>query len=359
MLQLELLKLVQFRNYGQQNWEFRNRIQAICGKNGTGKTNLLDALYYLGLTKSYTPKNDSQNIQHGQHGMRIEGHFKINSHSYKVEVIIRENGKKELLVNDEQIKKITNYIGLLPLVMVTPDDTAIITQSSELRRKYIDALISQTSHSYLHHLIQYNKLLLQKNSLLKQAWPNHPNKNLLDILNEQLSQYGDEIYRTRNSFIPQLIEKIIEYYQFIAQTDDKLNIHYESTLHNKSMLQTLQDNYHKDVAAQRTTEGIHKDDLLLLMGEEPCKVMASQGQRKSLLFAMKMAEWDLIKQHKKYPPILLLDDVFEKLDIDRMHQLLSWVAFECGAQVFITDTDAQRVETIFNKIGTTYQMSLV
>ena len=359
MLQVELLKLVQFRNYSQQNWVFKNRIQAVCGKNGTGKTNLLDALYYLGLTKSYTPKNDAQNIQQGQQGMRIEGQFIINNQPYKVEVIIRESGKKELIVNEEPIKKITNYIGLLPFVMVTPDDTSIITQSSELRRKYIDALLSQTSPTYLQHLIQYNKLLLQRNSLLKQTWPNQPNRDLLDIIDDQLSRHGDEIYSSRNKSIPLLIEKILYYYQFIAQANDKLNIQYESSLHQKKMLETLQVNYHKDLSAQRTTEGIHRDDLVLRMGEEPCKIMASQGQRKSLLFAMKMAEWDIIKQHKNYPPILLLDDVFEKLDIDRLHQLLSWVAFECGAQVFITDTDVERVENLFNKIGANFQMSMV
>lgn len=359
MLQVELLKLVQFRNYTQQNWIFNNRIQAVCGKNGTGKTNLLDALYYLGLTKSYTPKNDAQNIQHGQQGMRIEGQFNIHNQSYKIEVIIRENGKKELIVNEEPIKKITNYIGLLPFVMVTPDDTAIITQSSELRRKYIDALISQTSSTYLQNLIQYNKILVQRNSLLKQAWPNSPNKDLLDILDAQISQHGNEIYAIRKNYIPQLIEKILYYYHFLAQSNDRLNIQYESSLHQKNMLQILQSNTQKDLATQRTTEGIHRDDLLMRMGDEPCKVMASQGQRKSLLFAMKMAEWDLIKQHKNYPPILLLDDVFEKLDIDRLHQLLSWVAFDCGAQVFITDTDSERVDNLFNKIGATYQMSLV
>ncbi|MBC7722418.1 MAG: DNA replication and repair protein RecF [Pedobacter sp.] len=357
MLQLQSISLVQFRNYVQQQFAFTEKVVGICGLNGSGKTNLLDAIYYLGFTKSYFSKNDAQNVHHGLAGMRLQGHFLLGNEPQNLLCILRENNKKEFSVNDEPYKKFSEHIGRFPCVMIAPDDVELIIGGSEERRKFIDTLLSQIDKTYLQQLIDYTKILQQRNSLLKQAAEQgRMDEALLQIFNEQLSQKGEWVYQQRTIFLQEFLLLTIDFYKRIAGKEDAVTIAYESGLQQTNMQQLLQAAKQKDMVLQRTTVGIHKDDLAIKMGDNNFKNEASQGQRKSLLFALKLAEWQTLKNKKGFTPILLLDDVFEKLDEQRMHNLLQWVCTEDDGQVFITDTHASRLEQQLNAINIKYQL---
>ena len=354
MLHLQQLELLQFRNYTQRRLQFPKRITAICGSNGSGKTNLLDAAYYCCFSRSYFTRPEQTNVLHGAQGMRIEGIFNNGTQDYSVCAIIRETGKKELLLNGEPYKQFSQHIGRFPCVMIAPDDISLINEGGEARRKFIDTILSQTDAVYLQSLMVYQKLLQQRNSLLKQLQEQKGSMEVLDILSDQLSEQGQLIFDKRRSFITALKENVLRFYQQIAQADDGLQIQYQSQLHNGPMRERMQQSLQKDLILQRTTTGIHRDDLELKMDEQAFKTEASQGQRKSLLFALKLAEWQWLKQAKGFAPLLLLDDVFEKLDATRMHQLLEWVCTESESQVLITDTHKDRLEAHLSEIGTDY-----
>ncbi len=357
MLKLQSISLVQFRNYVQQQFTFTEKVVGICGLNGSGKTNLLDAIYYLGFTKSYFSRSDAQNVHHGLAGMRLQGHFLLGNEPQNLLSILRENNKKEFSINDEPYKKFSEHIGRFPCVMIAPDDVELIIGGSEERRKFIDTILSQIDKTYLQQLIDYTKILQQRNSLLKQAAEQGKmDEALLQIFNEQLSQKGEWLYQERTIFLQEFLLLTIDFYKRIAGKQDDVAITYESGLQQANMQQLLQAARQKDMALQRTTVGIHKDDLAIKMGDSNFKNEASQGQRKSLLFALKLAEWQTLKNKKGFAPILLLDDVFEKLDEQRMHNLLHWVCTEDDGQVFITDTHANRLELQLNAIDIKFQL---
>jgi DNA replication and repair protein RecF len=357
MLRLGQLKLVQFRNYSEACFVFSERIIGICGANGTGKTNLLDAIHYLSLTKSYFSRPDHQSVTRGSAGMRLEGDFILNEDPHSLVCILRENNKKEFSANGEPYKKFSEHIGKFPCVMIAPDDVELISGGSEGRRNFIDAILCQSDKDYLQQLITYNKVLQQRNSFLKQAAESGTmDETLLDILNEQLSSNGQIIYRRRQSFMQEFLPLGLHHYKRIAEKTDDLELRYESQLISGDMKALLKASLQKDIALQRTNVGIHKDDLEVFMNELPFKSQASQGQRKSLLFALKLAEWDVLKQNKGFSPILLLDDVFEKLDEKRMHNLLDWVCAENEGQVFITDTHKERLTRQLEELGVTFQI---
>ena len=357
MLRLQSISLVQFRNYVQQQFSFTDRIVGICGINGSGKTNLLDAVYYLGFSRSYFSRPDSQNVHHGLSGMRLEGNYVLNDEPQLITCVLRENNRKELVLNGEEYKKFSDHIGKLPCVMIAPDDIVLITGGSDERRKFLDTLLSQINKDYLHHLIDYNKLLQQRNSLLKiAADTGNTDEALLQVLNRQLTDKGNYLFRERKEFLTGFLALTGSLYTRIAGKDDGLSLAYESQLLHNDFSSLLQVTRQKDMLLQRTTTGIHKDDLLFLMDMMPFKTEASQGQRKSLLFALKLAEWQVLKEKKGFTPILLLDDVFEKLDEQRMFQLLQWVCAETDGQVFITDTHAERLQSQLKGIGVGYQL---
>ncbi|KAF0239623.1 MAG: DNA replication and repair protein RecF [Chitinophagaceae bacterium] len=357
MLLLKELELVQFRNYAHQKWVFKEKIVGICGFNGTGKTNLLDAIYYLGFARSYFARTDAQNVRHGDMGMRLNGQYLLNNEPQQITCILRETNRKELSLNEEQYKKISDHVGKFPCVMIAPDDVDLITGSGEARRKMIDTILSQTNKMYLVQLMAYTKLLQQRNSLLKQAEQvSNIDYTLLQTLNHQLIESGTFIYQTRTAFLKQYIPLAIERYTEIAGKTDGLTIQYESQLNNDSFESLLQSSLQKDLILQRTTKGIHRDDLILTIDVHPFKNEASQGQRKSLLFALKLAEWEYLKSTIGFAPILLLDDVFEKLDEKRMFQLLEKVCSDEYGQVFITDTHAQRLQQQLTQTGAAFEL---
>jgi len=349
--------LTQFRNYSWQQFSFKRRIIGICGSNGSGKTNLLDALYYLCFTKSYFSRPDAQNVTHGLQGMRIEGHLTSNGEPVKLVSIIRENNKKEFLHNDTAYPKFSAHIGKYPCVMIAPDDVALVNEGSEERRKFVDTILSQLNAGYLRQLIDYNKIVQQRNSLLKAAAErNYIDDTLLDTLDEQLAEKAQFIFDARRQFLQSFIPLVKEQYLLIAGKDDGITLTYESQLHQAGIKDLLQQNRQRDMYLQRTGVGIHKDDLVFTMHNEPFKMLASQGQRKSLLFALKLTEMDVLRKEKGFSPILLLDDVFEKLDEDRISNLLQRVCKSDDGQVFITDTNEERLRSHLDRLAIAHDM---
>lgn len=351
------ISLTQFRNYSFQSFNFKEDIVGIYGLNGSGKTNLLDAIYYLCFTKSSFNRPDAGSVQEGLAGFRIEGKYEKDEEAYKLVCILRENNRKEFLLNDESYTRFSEHIGRFPCVMIAPDDIALITEGSEERRKFIDTLLSQLQHDYLEQLIAYNKILQQRNSFLKfVAERNSYDESLLEILNNQLIEKGNFIYKRRQTFLKDFLPQVLQQYIFIADKDDKLALSYESQLNNQPFEDLLAQNLQRDLYLQRTGTGIHKDDIVIELQRSAFKNIASQGQRKSLLFAFKLAAFETLKESKGFPPILLLDDVFEKLDEQRMQNLLEYVCLQSGAQVFITDTHKDRLQQSFVKIGKGYDL---
>lgn len=357
MLHLNKLTLTQFKNYTSASFEFNERVIGICGLNGMGKTNLLDAIYYLCFTKSYFSKSDFLNAQFNADGFRIEGDLKKTTtgkglENFNVVSIFRGAGKKEILVNDIAYEKFSSHIGKFPCVMIAPDDIEMITGGSEQRRRFIDTVLSQMDANYLQQLIIYNKVLLQRNSLLKSfADQKNCGMQLLEVLDRQLIQPGQEIYTKRKLFLQKLIPLAKKFYLEIADNNESIDLLYESQLNENTFEEILERSRDKDMVMQRSYAGIHKDDLGSQLNGKPFKNIASQGQKKSLLFALKLAEFEMLKENKGFAPLLLLDDVFEKLDDLRMQNLLQWVCVNNESQVFITDTHFDRLKNSLDNFG--------
>jgi DNA replication and repair protein RecF len=341
--------LTGYRNYESQTFHFDQRIVGICGLNGKGKTNLLDAINYICFTKSYFSKTDALNIFFGAEGFRLEAELQNEKNAdikaQKIVCIYRSSLKKEFYLNDVAYVKFSHHIGKFPCVMIAPDDIEIITGGSEERRKFLDTLISQVDAEYLQQLIIYNKVLQQRNSFLKnESFQLNFDAQLLDALDAQLIKPGEYIYETRKQFCEKLVPLVKEFYKEISGNNEVISLAYSSYLNDNDFSKLLVSSRQKDILTQRTSAGIHKDDLIFLLNENSFKTMASQGQRKSLLFACKLAEFEMLRSIKGFSPLLLLDDVFEKLDEMRMKNLLQYVCKKNNGQVFITDTHKERLE---------------
>jgi DNA replication and repair protein RecF len=353
MPRLSGITITQFKNYDIASFNFTERVIGICGSNGRGKTNLLDAIYYLCFTKSYFTKTDALNVQFNKEGFRLEG--KMDEH--RIVCIHRGTGKKEFYLDDVEYTKFSAHIGRFPAVMVAPDDVELITGGSEERRRYIDTLLSQVDTAYLQQLILYNKVLQQRNSLLKRfADTGNTDWQLLEVVDDQLIQPGNYIYQMRKDITAALIPLVQQFYKQIANNDELVTLQYESQLNENDFHALMNQCRQKDFVLQRSNGGIHKDDISIQLNGQVFKSTASQGQRKSLLFALKLAEFEILKKNKGAAPLLLLDDVFEKLDDSRMQQLLSWVCTQNDGQVFITDTHKDRLEEAFTNLNTAYQV---
>lgn len=357
MLRLQHISLYQFKNYTNSSFDFSGKIVGICGKNGVGKTNLLDAIHYLCFTRSYFTRLDGSNIKHGHSGFRLEGKLELNKKTEKAVCILREAGKKEFSVNDEQYDKFSQHIGRYPCVVIAPDDAELITGDSKERRIFLDTLLSQLDTEYLQHLIIYTKVLQQRNSLLKNfAETGNRDYALLDILDQQLIKPGEYILNRRKEFLVSFLPTVKHLYYDIAQQPENVTLIYDSELLLASFAELLAVNRQKDCFAQRTTSGVHRDDIDIQFGTQSFKTIASQGQRKSLLFAMKLAEMEVLKKEKGFAPLLLLDDVFEKLDEDRIGNLLQKVCMRNDGQVFITDTNEERLTAHLAELNINFQL---
>lgn len=350
-LYLQNLRLYNFKNYAAAKFEFSSQINCFTGLNGSGKTNVLDAIYYLCFTKSYFQNQDAINILTNQNEMSINGAFYKNDSVENTQLIIQKGSKKKLKVNGNEYPKLSTHIGEFPLVIIAPNDIYLIQEGSEERRKFIDSFISQFDKEYLYQLMQYNKALEQRNALLKSFYDQQFfDESLIASYNEKLINYGEFIFEKRKAFMLDFELLFLKYYHQISLQSDSISIKYESQLMNQNLADLLHENINTDKAAQRTTKGIHKDDLLFEINGFPLKRMGSQGQQKSFIIALKLAQYEYLFTKTGIKPLLLLDDIFEKLDNNRLAIILTMIAEDNFGQIFISDTDKKRLEEMFKNL---------
>ncbi|MBX6380033.1 MAG: DNA replication and repair protein RecF [Thermoflavifilum aggregans] len=339
------VELTQFKNFTHATFAFSPEMNFITGANGCGKTTLLDAVHYLSMTKSYFHATDQPVIQYGKEGFRLEGKWHQHDIDYHLVCVAKEGAKKEFVVNDIPYPRLASHIGRFPVVMIAPDDVLMITGGSEERRKWLDALLSQLSGDYLTHLLAYQKILAQRNQLLRQ-WQEHPSAHihdLLDAYDQQWIPHAEAVFQYREQICAQLIPLTVQFYTHLSGNKEHIQLQYQSQLHEKSIQIRLREIRKQDLQMGRSTVGIHKDELQFLLNGYPVKIHGSQGQRKSFLLALKLAQHQLIFRQKNITPVLMLDDIFEKLDPKRIQLLLSLIRLEGFGQVLITDTDAERI----------------
>jgi len=349
---LEQLSVINFKNYSEAGLTFSDGVNVFAGNNGAGKTNLLDAIHYLSLCKSYFNPIDSQQIKQGTDFFIVTGSFSKNGNTEAIACSVKRNQKKQFKRNKKDYQRLADHIGLFPLVMVSPYDISIIIEGSEERRKFIDNVISQTDNSYLDELITYNKVLMNRNSLLKQiAETSRYDASLMDVLDEQLAFSGNRIFEKRKAFMESFTAIFNKHYSYLSDDAEQVDLTYESQLLIDDFSSLLKKGLEKDRVMERTLSGIHRDDLIFSIHGMPMKKFGSQGQQKSFLIALKLAQYTFLYQEKGYKPLLLLDDIFDKLDDLRVTKLMQMISNHDFGQVFITDTNIARVESVFNKIG--------
>ena len=348
---LKNISLLNFKNYSDAAIQFSETVNAFVGNNGAGKTNLLDAIHYLCLSKSYFNPIDRQQIKSGEDVFMIQGDFDRESKNEKITCGVKKNQKKQFKRNKKDYPKLADHIGLFPVVMISPYDVNIIMEGSEERRRFMDNVISQTDAAYLDELITYNRHLLNRNALLKQIAQTHRyDPALMEILNEKLVASGKRIFEKRHAFMAEFVPSFNRYYQYLTNAEEHVTLVYSSQLNDRSFDDLLIQSIEKDKVLERTTVGIHKDELLFTLSEMPLKKFGSQGQQKSFLIALKLAQYAYLQKCKGFKPILLLDDIFDKLDDLRMHKLMEMVSHHDFGQIFITDVGKERVENVFKRI---------
>lgn len=348
---LSKLALVNFKNYGEIELRFSSKINCFIGNNGVGKTNLLDAIHYLSMCKSYFNNIDSQNIRYSDDFFVIQGEYAMDGTQDNILCAAKRNARKQFKKNGKEYQKFSEHIGLIPLVMISPADSSLIIDGSEERRKFINSVISQYDRQYLEDTINYNRALANRNQLLKSfAKTNTFDKDSLEIWDVQLFTIGQRIFAVRESFISKLLPVFQKYYDFVSEGKEHVEIIYQSDLQSGDYAGLLQTSLTKDRILQYTTTGIHKDDLLLNINGYQIKKAGSQGQQKTFLVALKLAEFDFISDLKGFKPILLLDDIFDKFDKQRVKQILRLVADDNFGQIFITDTNEDHLKEILKDI---------
>lgn len=346
-LYLESLTLVQFKNYANQQIECSPRLNCFVGLNGMGKTNLLDAVYYLCMGKSYFNLTDQFLVLHGADFFRLVGQFQREGKAERVVIKVQPRRRKEIEWMGQVYDRLSDHVGRFPVVIIVPDDTRLITEGSEDRRRFVDNTLCQLDAQYLRQLIQYNHLLRQRNALLKQTeGRENGTRSLLLVYDRQLAGPAHYIYTARENFLRDFAPRLEEAYRAIAGEQESIGIQYRSHLAEASMEELLTARMEKDLILQRTTGGIHRDDLLFTFGEHTLKRVASQGQLKSFVLALKLSQYQVLKADKGEPPILLLDDIFDKLDPQRVRQLLGLILQDDYGQVFLSDTDPERVRQL-------------
>ncbi len=354
---LKKISLINYKNFTSRTFEFNSKINCLVGNNGMGKTNVLDAIYYLSFGKSYFNPIATQNIKHGEDFFVIDGEFEKNNREEKIICSFKKGQKKIIKRNGKAYEKFSEHVGFLPLVIISPADRDLITEGSETRRKFIDSVISQSDRKYLKFLINYNKTLAQRNSLLKYfALNNTFDGETLSIYNEQLNEFADYIFNARKNFLETFIPIFKNAYEVISGGKETVNLAYESHLFENNLKTLLEQNLNKDKALQYTSVGIHKDDLSFEIEQFPIKKFGSQGQQKSFLIALKLAQFEFIKEQAGVTPILLLDDIFDKLDENRVSHIIKMVNKEEFGQIFISDTHPERTEAVIKETGLSYEI---
>lgn len=348
---LKNLTLVNFKNHRQSEFEFVDGINCFVGKNGTGKSNALDAIHYLSMCKSYINSVDKQNITFDENFFVVQGVFEKDDQDDSIYCGVKIGSKKIFRKNKVDYEKLADHIGLFPSVVISPYDRDLIAEGSDVRRKWMDAILSQIDRSYLETLVKYNKVVDQRNALLKQQFENgFFDRENMDVWNHQLEVYGVPIHQRRKQFIEEFVTLFQNYYYQIGESREQVVIEYKSHLNEKDFPALLERNARRDTMTQYTNGGVHKDDLLFMMNENLVKKIGSQGQQKTFLIALRLAQFDWLNNQMNLKPLFLLDDIFDKLDSFRVEKLIRLISDNHFGQVFISDTDKYRLEEIFQNV---------
>ncbi|EDY95504.1 DNA replication and repair protein RecF [Phocaeicola plebeius DSM 17135] len=353
---LKRISILNYKNLEQAELAFSRKMNCIIGKNGMGKTNLMDAVYYLSFCKSATNPIDSQNIRHEQDFFVLQGFYETeDGDPEEVYCGLKRRQKKQFKRNKKEYTRLSDHIGLIPLVMVSPADTLLIAGGSEERRRFMDVVISQFDREYLDALIRYNKALVQRNTLLKAEL--EPDEELMNVWEEMMASTGEVVFRKRQQFIDEFIPIFQSYYSYISQNQEEVKLSYQSHAAEGDLLALLRANRQRDRVMGYSLKGIHKDDLIMQLGEFPMKREGSQGQNKTYLIALKLAQFEFLKRTGSgTTPLILLDDIFDKLDALRVEQIVKLVAGDNFGQIFITDTNRDHLDRILKKIEGDYKL---
>lgn len=347
-MQLKTLSILNYKNISEAELAFSPKINCFIGDNGMGKTNLLDAIYYLSFCKSHSNSIDSQNILHNADFFMIQGHYDLNGVPEDVYCGMKRKQKKQFKRNKKEYERLSDHIGLFPLVMVSPDDSVLISEGSEERRKFVDGVISQYNRSYLQHLLSYNNALKQRNALLK--LDSAVDESLYDIWEEQMVEYGKLIFVERKKFISEFIPIFQDIYHRISGGHEQISLSYRSQHDDRDIALSMKQTRERDRILGYSTQGIHKDELEMLLDEYPIKRVGSQGQNKTYLISLKLAQFNFLKTAHNFAPVLLLDDIFDKLDSKRVTEIIHLVAGETFGQIFITDTNREHLDMILAQL---------
>lgn len=348
-MHLKSLQLINFKNYEAVEIQLGEGINCFVGSNGSGKTNILDAVHYLSMCKSYLNSIDRQNIRFEQSFFSIIGNFQKEEKEYSIHCAIKSGAKKVFKQNKKEYEKLSEHIGLFPTVMISPYDKDLISEGSEVRRKWLDGILSQCDRSYLTDIQLYIKVIAQRNALLKHMYDNGLfERESMDVWNHQLTVVGNRIHKRRSEFLEEFIPVFQKHYNQIGQSTEEVTLEYRSQLNEASFAELFQQYERKDTYTQYTNAGTHKDDLLFLIKGHPVKKFGSQGQQKSYVIALRLAQYEWLKRHLKIAPILLLDDIFDKLDHQRVQRLMDLVSTDFFGQVLVTDTDESRIRATFS-----------
>lgn len=354
---LKNLILTNFKNYEQATLAFSPKINCFVGNNGVGKTNILDAIHYISLTKSFFSNIDSISIRHESDYFIIKGTFVKNGDEETVICSCHRQKQKTLKLNSKEYSRISDHIGKFPVVMISPADSALILEGSEERRRFLNKIISQYNCEYLDAVMNYNKALQQRNRLLKDLrLSGSIDGEMIEIWDSQLVKYGAIIHRERAILVNELVPVFRKYYSYISNEREDVRLIYKSHLNEGDYSMMLAESLHKDRVVEYTTVGIHKDDLILEMNGFPVKMLGSQGQQKTYLVALKLAKFDYIKNKAGFSPVLLLDDIFDKFDAERVEQIIHLVGNHRFGQIFITDTHQSRLHDILVNTDTDYKL---
>ena len=345
-MHLKKLILNNFKNYELVEFEFSAKINCFVGANGVGKTNILDAIHYLSLAKSFFNNIDNISIRHGEDYFIIQGETIKSGDADQIYCAFQKQKQKTMKRNGKEYQKLSDHIGRYPVVMISPADCSLITEGSEERRKFMNKIISQYDAVYLESALQYNKAVLQRNRLLKDFKTARFDEDMLAVWDAQLVKYGSYIYDARKKLIDELKPVFQEYYSLISSSKEAVKLEYISHLNECDFDKALANCLKKDLCLEYTTVGVHKDNLALEMNGFPIKTIGSQGQQKSYLTALKLAKFDYIKRMSGHSPMLLLDDIFDKFDSERVEQIIRLVSSDMFGQIFITDTHGDRLQNI-------------
>jgi len=353
---LRKISLTNFKNYAQAELEFCPRINCFVGNNGVGKTNILDAIHYLSLTKSFFNNVDSFNVRHDEDFFLIQGLFE-RSENEEDNIFCSFHKQKVMKRNGREYQKLSDHVGKYPVVMISPADSGLISEGSEERRRFLNKIISQYNPGYLDAVLKYNKALAQRNKLLKDFNSGSGfDEEMISIWDSQLVRYGKLIYSERDVLVKELIPVFREYYSLVSNQSELVTLNYRSHLGEGDFYESLKAAVSRDRYLEYTSIGIHKDDLVFGMNGHSVKTLGSQGQQKSYLVALKLAKFDYIKRKSGFKPILLLDDIFDKFDADRVSQIIRLVGNHRFGQIFITDTHQSRLQEILNSVEADYRL---